>query len=230
MPIRLRQKLQPSSGSSMYPSVSEDNGIAALVNSDQRVYSVGVSTGAIAEMRMATASSTRRIIATTIDGEGAKFCQKQIEEAGFLNQIEIKLEDVSSPLPYPNAYFDFIYARLVLHYLPKNNLIQALTELHRALKTGSKLFVVVRSTDCFEAKDNHSIFDLDTGMTAYTSNDNSYSRYFHTKESIQNFLVSAGFHIEYVKTYEEQLCVDFYRTQLSEQMDVLIEVLASKIN
>ena len=207
-----------------YPSISEDNGIAALTDRDQCVYSVGISTGGVAEMRMAALSPTRHIIATTLDHEGAKYAQRQCSSA----QIEIKVEDVAAPLPYPNEYFDFVYARLVLHYLPRNSLVRALAELYRVLKTSGKLFVVVRSADCLEAKDKSSIFDPHTGMTTYISNGNSYSRYFHTEESIQSFLISSGFRIERINTYEEQLCVDFHRTQLSPQTDVLIEVLASK--
>ena len=37
-------------------------------------------------------------------------------------QIESKFEDVSQPLPYKDSYFDYAYARLVLHYLPKKAL------------------------------------------------------------------------------------------------------------
>ena len=212
----------------MKKSISEDNGIATITDCDQLIYSVGMSTGGAAEMRMAVASPTRSIIATTLDQEGAAFAHKQCEGAKLLNQIEIKVEDVTDPLPYPNELFDFVYARLVLHYLPKDSLICALAELYRVLKPSGKLFVVVRSTDCVEAGDKSSALDPHTEMTTYTSNGNSYSRYFHTEESIQGFLVSAGFYIEHVKTYEEQLCVDFHRTQPSPQTDVLVEVLASK--
>lgn len=211
-----------------YPSISEDNGLATLRDHDDHIYSVGISTGGAAEMRMAAASPLRRIIATTIDKEGAKFAQKQIEDAGLFNQIEVKVEDVAAPLSYPNECFDFVYARLVLHYLPRNSLIQALGELYRVMKPGGRLFVVVRSTGCDEARGKNSIFDPETGMTTYTESGNSYSRYFHTAESIQDFLTSCSFHIEHVKTYREHLCIDFHRAKLSEQIDPLIEVLASR--
>src|ERR1700722_12140261 len=205
----------------MHSSISENNGLAALAGDDQRIYSVGISTGGVAEMRMAEASPARHIIATTIDREGARFAQEQVKVVGLQNQIEIKLEDVAAPLAYPEGYFDFIYARLVLHYLPRNSLKGALGDLYRVLKPRGRLFVVVRSTDCMEAKSKDSVLDPETGMRTYTSNGQSYSRFFHSSESIQDYLASAGFQIMHIKAYPEQLCVDFQRTQPSKQVDAL---------
>lgn len=210
-------------------SISEDHGIAALTDADKRIYSVGISTGGIAEMRMARADPDRRIIATTIDAGGAAFARVEIEKAGLSNQIEVKIEDVAHALPYPDGYFDFIYARLVLHYLPKIELVRALQELFRVLRSEGRLFVVVRSIECPEAKEG--VFDFDTGMTTYHGADGrSFSRYFHSEKSLQDHLASSGFNINSVKSYQEHLCTDFQRTQLASQVDVLIEVLASKEN
>lgn len=103
-------------------SASEDHGIAALTDQDLKVFSVGISTGGIAEMRMAELNRKRHIIATTIDQDGVAFAKEQIAELHLENQIDAKVEDVSEPLPYANNHFDYIYARLVLHYLPKTNL------------------------------------------------------------------------------------------------------------
>jgi ubiquinone/menaquinone biosynthesis C-methylase UbiE len=212
----------------MQPSISENNGLACMGEGDLSIYSVGISTGGSAEMRMALASDARRIIATTIDKEGLRFARDRIEKAGLSERIEAKLEDVSSPLPYPDGNFDFIYARLVLHYLSKKNLIQALQELYRVLKSSGKIFAVVRSSNCYEASAPDAVLDPETGMTAYRSHGQAYSRLFHTADSLQNSLKDAGFCIEHVKTYDEQLCVDFQRTQPAWREDSLIEVLAKK--
>ena len=219
--------MNSTSRSVLRVSISEDHGIAALSDTDKRIYSVGISTGGVAEMRMAVADPRRRIVATTIDAEGARFAQIEIEKAGLSKQIEVKIEDVARPLPYPDEYFDFIYARLVLHYLPKIELVRALRELFRVLRLKGRLFVVVRSIECPEAK--NGALDLDTGMTTYHGTDGrAFSRYFHNEKSIQEHLGAAGFHIHAVKSYDEHLCIDFQRTQLASQVDVLIEVLASK--
>ena len=213
----------------MHQSISENNGIATLNDNDLQIYSVGISTGGIAEIRMVELNPQRKVIATTIDTKGANFAREHIESKGLLKQVIVKVEDVSKPLPYEDASFDFIYARLVLHYLPKTELVQALNELHRLLKDGGKLFVVVRSSSCYEATSKNAIFDPLTRLTTYISNDgNSYSRFFHTENSIQEYLRDSGFRIQHIKSYEEQLCIDFQRTKLSNYIDELIEVLSSK--
>lgn len=213
----------------MYQSFSENNGIANLKNDDLQIYSIGISTGGIAEMRMAELNPQRIVIATTLDAKGADFAREQIEAKGLSKQVIVKIEDVSKPLPYEDCSFDFIYARLVLHYLPKIELLQALDELHRVLKKNGKIFIVVRSLKCYEATFENAIHDPITGLTTYTSNDgSSYSRFFHSENSIQEYLKSMGFTIQHVNSYEEQLCIDFQRTQLSPYIDPLIEVVSLK--
>jgi SAM-dependent methyltransferase len=209
-------------------SQSEENGLNAIQDAHQRIYSVGISTGAAAEMRMALSSKDRRIIATTIDVEGALFAQEKIAKAGLSKQIDVKIEDIAKPLAYPEEHFDFVYARLVLHYLSAQDLSAALAELNRILKWGGKLFIVVRSHLCVEAQDSNVSPDPETKMTTYSSHGRTYSRYFHSEESIQEYVKSAGFCIQHIDTYFERLCVDFKRTQLSPHEDSLIEVLAYK--
>lgn len=214
----------------MYQSVSENNGIAALNEDDLKIYSVGISTGGLAEMRMAELNSKRTVIATTIDVKGANFATEHIKAKGLSKQVIVKIEDVSKPLPYEKGSFDFIYARLVLHYLTKIELIGSLNELHRVLKTGGKLFIVVRSAKCLAASSEGIIYDPYTGLITYKSdNGQFYSRYFHTENSIEGYLRTSGFIVQHVKSYEEHLCVDFERTKLSRTIDDLIEVLASKL-
>jgi len=215
-------------------SISEDNGIATLTNNDLRVLSVGISTGGVAEIRMAEANPKRHIVATTIDQEGVAFAKKYIAEKHLDSQIEAKIEDVADPLPYADANFDYIYARLVLHYLPKDKLAKALAELYRVLKPGGKLFVVVRSTKCPDATRPEAHFDPETNLTACTFIDektgksHSFSRFFHTEESISKYVAEAGFTVAYTKAYDEHLYVDFMRTELSPLTDNVIELLANK--
>ena len=211
-------------------SVSEDHGLKILTSGDLRIYSVGISTGGEAEIRMVSGDLGRHVTATTLDVVGAEFVRDQVSERGFSNQIDIKIEDVSKGLPYGDGYFDFVYARLVLHYLSKMALQDALRELCRVLKGDGKIFVVVRSVACAEAQDENSIFDAENGLTTYFFDGVSYSRYFHSEESIQRYLMSAGFSIEHVETYHEQLCHDFQRKNPSEKVQHLIEVLARKIS
>lgn len=209
-------------------SFSENRGLALLSQTDTRIYSVGISTGGMAEIRMAAKNPNCHIIATTIDPAGAEYAKKQIQQALFSDQIAVCIEDVAQPLPYPDKHFHIIYARLVLHYLPKQHLIQSLNELHRILVSDGKLFIVVRSCKCLDAQQTNAVYDSKTCMTTYFSKGLSLSRHFHTEESIQGYLTDAGFSIENITSYEELLCCDFQRTQPSEKPDDLIEVLARK--
>lgn len=215
-------------------SISEDHGIAALSDGDLNVYSVGISTGGVAEIRMAELNPKRHIVATTIDEQGVAFAKEQIAERHLEDRIAAKIEDVADQLSYPDNHFDYVYARLVLHYLPESKLVSALKELHRVLKPGGKLFVVVRSTDCPDATRKEAHYDPHTHLTTCTFTDEktgksySYSRYFHTQDSIRGYVTDAGFDVEYTKTYDEHLFVDFMRTELSPKTDNVIELLATK--
>lgn len=209
----------------MLNSISENNGLSLITDEDKDIYSVGISTGGAAEIRMAQDLADRHIITTTIDPAGAKFAKEQIDQASLSDRIEVKIEDVSQPLPYLDQRFDYIYARLVLHYLPKNDLKNALQELYRVLRANGRMFVVVRSTACVG---NDGQYNPENGMTTYSSkNGGTYSRFFHSEESICQFLRDAGFQILHVKAYDEQLCFDFERKQLSRDKDNLIEVLTT---
>jgi SAM-dependent methyltransferase len=217
-------------GPGMISSISEQNGIDRLRPQDLKIYSVGISTAGSAEIRMAEEHPNRQVVATTLDRHGAVLAKKEVAARGLEKQIEVKIEDVARPLPYPDGYFDFIYARLVLHYLDRARLVNALSELQRVLGRRGQLFVLVRSDACQEANSAEATLDQDTGLTSCISPSSGerYQRYFHSEESIRTYLVEAGFEIASCRSYEEQLCVDFHRLQPSNQIDTLIEVCATK--
>jgi SAM-dependent methyltransferase len=213
-------------------SLSENHGLEELAPDDLNVYSVGISTGGIAEMRMAEVP-LRRIIATTIDQRGLNFAQQQITDAGLNDQIELKLEDAAEQLPYEDGHFDFIYARLVLHYLPKDLLTFSLSSLHRILKPGGKFFAVVRSDKCEHAHMADSVYDPETKLTEYTENDtegNTFRlrRHFFSEHEFASYVMAAGFKISHVTSFDEHLYKDFMRTIPDTRTDNLVELLAIK--
>jgi ubiquinone/menaquinone biosynthesis C-methylase UbiE len=180
-------------------------------------------------MRMVDHQPNRHIIATTIDHEGLEFAAKLIAENGLSDQIACKLENVAEPLAHPDSSFDFIYARLVLHYLPKQQLVPALSELYRVLKPGGRIFVVVRSTECPEPQQPDSVHDKITGLTRYRSYGGDWpQRYFHTPESIRGYVEQAGFALSHIQAYPETLYLDFRRTHPQPQPDHVIELIAEK--
>ncbi len=209
----------------MMESHSEDRGISLLSEEDLRIYSVGISTAGRAELRMA--QSGREVVATTLDRKGAAHTEALVVQEGLSERIEVRIEDVQGPLPYENSLFDFVYARLVFHYLTRSELQSALKELYRILRPGGKIFAVVQSTECYVAKEGD--YNPQTGMTAYFSKYRGTTlRYFHTKESISNHLHEAGFIVVHTKSYKELLCHDYKREVICERPVHLIEVLATK--
>ena len=211
-----------------FPSKSEDQGISILQNTDINIYSVGISTAGFAEIRMAKLLDQRKVTATTIDTKGAEFSRELIRAEDLEDQISIKLEDVSKPLPHKDSSFDFVYARLVLHYLSKTELDNALNELHRILKPKGKIYIVVLSTDCPIAKTPGACYKPSTGLTTITSKWGPYTRYFHTEQSIKAHIEGARFSIDSMRMYDELLCRDYERKQPSKTPSSLIETVAIK--
>ncbi len=221
---------------SFKPSISEEHGINLIKDKDRNILSIGISTAGYAEIEMARKNPNSHIIAMTIDNKGLEFTKRIIIEEGLQERIELKIEDISEKLSYTDNYFDFIYARLVLHYLNNMQLENTLSEIYRVMKENSKFFIAVRSLDEWEAKLEGSTFDKETGFTKYpdiktigTNNVRYIYRRLHSKDSIEQFLLKAGFKIDYIQEYEEYLYRDYERIDINPKPNKIIEVCASKI-
>lgn len=217
------------------PSKSEENGINLITENDLNILSIGISTAGSAEIKMAEKNHNSHIIATTIDKEGLNYTKNIIEQYGLSDRIETKLEDVSEKMPYNDEFFDFIYARLVLHYLDNENLRKALKEIKRVMKKHGRLYIVVRSRDEWEAKLEGATYDENTGITKYPQYDTLGTdkveylyRRLHTVDSLSSFLVEEGFDIKYIKEYKEQSYKDYKRTEKVKYPNSLIECLCEK--
>lgn len=212
-------------------SISEEHGLANVPRDSTAILSVGISTEGMAECRMATSNPNCRVIATTLDIEGLELAERHIRNEQLEDRILVKIEDVSKPAPYPDGNFDYIYARLVLHYLNKQELASALSELHRITKNGGSIYIVVRSVECPAYRRPTSTHDEMSGITTYITSKGEHvrQRYFHTEHSISTALDLANFKITHVKQYEETLSLDFDRSVLLDYDDNLIEVLAKKL-
>lgn len=216
------------------PSTSEERGLIQLKETDLTVFSPGISTAGFAEIRMAKQNPNRKIIATTIDKKGLEFANDVIAEAGLENQIETRYEDLRNG-NYPENYFDFIYARLVLHYLSFIDLDDVLIKFYNSLKSGGRVFIVVRSVKNADFNDPNTSFDSNTKLTTITYRkadgiaEGHSERYFHTPESICEHLQKVGFKTTEVAEYQERLYKDFMRKEISPREDFVIEVIAKKI-
>lgn len=217
------------------PSISEQNGLDCLKKEDKEILSIGISTGGAAEIEMVHKNKDCHVIATTIDKSGLEFSKNIVNELGLSDRIELKLEDVSEKLVYQDEKFDFIYARLVFHYLNDEKLKNTLEEIFRVLKKSGRLFIVVRSMEEWEAKLEGATYDATTGMTTYpdirtlgTESIRYISRRLHSQKSIKDALENADFIIKYCKEYEEYLYRDYKRIVKNPQPNKLIEICATK--
>jgi cyclopropane fatty-acyl-phospholipid synthase-like methyltransferase len=212
-------------------SRSEQDGLGCLQDTDLRILSVGISTAGRAEILMAQQNSNRHIVATTLDAHGAASTREQIAAAGLSDRITVKLEDISAePVPYDADAFDFVYARLVLHYLSAQALEVALSNIQTILKKGGMLFVVVRSTESEEIQMKADVvIDENTQLTTYTNSEGvPATRYFHTQHSISSALERHGFVIERISQFDEDLSTSFDRNNGIWNPNNLIELIAYK--
>lgn len=216
-------------------SISETNGIDLVSKEDRKILSIGISTSGNAEIEMIQKNPNVHITATTIDKEGLEITRKIVVENNLEEKITLKLEDITEPTNYKDNSFDYVYARLVLHYLDNEQLRKSLKEIYRILKENGKFFVVVRSVNAWEAKLDGTTYDEKTGLTKHpdirtynTPNVKYCYRRLHSEESIKEFLEEANFKVTSIKTYDEILSPDYNREKMNEKASELIEVIAQK--
>lgn len=208
--------------------VSELDGLNLINRDMNNILSVGISTNGNAEIEM-TNRFGGLVTATTIDEKGLNNTREIVEGRNLLNRIDLKLEDVRDKNIYPDNYFDFIYARLVLHYLADNELLDVLKEFKRILKDNGLLYIVVRSNNCSEPHDGFLEYYEETGMTKHVAFDGRIAtRRFHSIESISNAIKESGFNIKNIKDYDEVLYADYERTVEVTARNNLIELICSK--
>jgi cyclopropane fatty-acyl-phospholipid synthase-like methyltransferase len=220
------------------PSFSEDKGLELIGSQPQRILSIGISSGGFAEIKMALLNPANHIIATTIDENGLQAVRKNIKLMGLEDRIEIKLEDVSGDWRYSESQFDFIYARLVLHYLNDQKMAKALSNIYGSLKPGGTFFSVVHSEESPKkyAGYGQANFDDRTGLTAVpffeedgTTVKHEYVRRFYSIEEYEKLIELNGFEVKDVKEFDELLYIDFMRTIPAEfGEDTLIYCVARK--
>lgn len=216
-------------------SKSEKRGLMLLRPTMNNILSIGISTGGIAELKMAQTCPNAKVIATTIDEKGLNFSKEKLAQFKESNRIDAKIEDVSKPMPYENDTFDFVYARLVLHYLTKQQLEDALNEIYRVLKPGGTFFIVARNNKEWELTKPEFIisYDEESNITTYYEQwkkDVIRKRQFLSEIQLKDILTKHNFIIKSIKSYREYLYTDYERTNenKSKKPNYLTELVASK--
>ena len=211
------------------PSKTEDYAIKLIPYNTRNILSIGISTGCSAEVRMAQRYYATRIIATTIDKEGRDYARRVVAKYGLTKQIQVKLEDVRNPMPYPDEAFDLVYARLVLHYLTKQEFEHALNEIYRVLKPGGLFYIVMHSIRDKNLKKMHPTYDAETNLVTFTNQTGArVKRQFFDIDELVEILTDYGFNIARTKICKEKLYVDFQRTKEWNHKSKLISVVAYK--
>ena len=217
------------------PSKSEKRGLKHLKSTMKNILSIGISTGGSAEINMAKTCPEAKIVATTIDEKGLKFSIEKMSNYKEFAQIEAKIEDVSKPMIYADNTFDYVYARLVLHYLNKQQLNDALNEIYRVLKPNGILFVVARNNKEWELRKPEFVisYDEETNITTYYEQwkkEIIRKRQFLSEDQLKEVLTAHNFKIKSVKSYREKLYTDYERTRKyrSKKPNYLTEVVAVK--
>ena len=217
------------------PSKSEKRGLKQLKSTMKNILSIGISTGGSAEINMAKTCPEAKIVATTIDKKGLKFSIEKMSNYKEFAQIEAKIEDVSKPMIYADNTFDYVYARLVLHYLNKQQLNDALNEIYRVLKPNGTLFVVARNNKEWELIKPEFVisYDEETNITTYYEQwkkEIIRKRQFLSEDQLKEVLTAHNFKIKSVKSYREKLYTDYERTRKyrSKKPNYLTEVVAVK--
>lgn len=217
------------------PSRSEKRGLKLIKPNMEMILSIGISTGGSAEINMAKACPNAKIIATTVDEKGLNFSIEKMSKFPEFSQIEAKIEDVSKPMPYDDNTFDYVYARLVLHYLNRQQLDDALNEIYRVLKPNGTLFIVARNNKEWELRKPEFVisYDEQTNITTYYSQWEKKvidKRQFLSEEQLRSVLKAHNFKIQSVASYRERLYTDYERTRKnrSKKPNYLTEVVAVK--
>ena len=217
------------------PSKSEGRAIKLLDKTYTNILSIGISTGGSAEINIARKCPLAHVVATTIDEKGLKFSNEKIANYPEYSRIETKIEDVSKPMPYQNNTFDFVYARLVLHYLNKQQLNDALNEIFRVLKPNGTIFIVARNDKEWELTKPEFIISYDekTNLTTYYEQwkkEKIRTRQFLSQKQLTLLLCEHGFKISRAKDYREYLFTDYERTNKnkSKKPNYLTEIVATK--
>lgn len=217
-------------------SKSEKRAMKLLKQTYTSILSVGISTGGSAEINIARKCPNAKIIATSIDEKGLQFSNDKIKSHPEHARIQTKIEDVSKPMPYKDNNFDFVYARLVLHYLSKQQLSDALKEIYRVLKPKGLFFVVARNNKEWELKKPEFIISYDekTNMTTYyeqLKKEKIQTRQFLSQEQLKTVLAEHDFRICSAKDYREYLFTDYERTNKnkSKKPNYLTEIVATKL-
>jgi len=110
----------------------------ARIKPGDKVLDVGCGTGDLTLTAMKCAGSSGSAYGIDASPEGVDLARKKAERSGAKAVFEVGLIE---KIPYPDATFDVVISRLVIHHLPDDLKRQGFAEIFRVLKPGGLFFL-----------------------------------------------------------------------------------------
>lgn len=130
--------------------------------------------------------------------------------------------DVTSPFPYPNDAFEYVYSSHLLEHLPREKARFCISEIHRVLMTGGVARLAVPDLDRVVAGYDPSDADsfLDALFEADQKRDKNRHHWHYNATSLIRLLEGAGFARAHRCAFRDGKCPDL--EQLETRPDSLI--------
>ena len=110
----------------------------ARIKPGDKVLDVGCGTGDLTLTAKKYAGSSGSAYGIDASPEGVDLARKKAERSGAKAVFEVGLIE---KIPYPDAAFDVVISRLVIHHLPDDLKHQGFAEIFRVLKPGGLFFL-----------------------------------------------------------------------------------------
>ena len=114
-------------------------GFLAQVKSGDKVLDVGCGSGRLTLAAQEWAGAEGEAVGIDPSPEMIRIARRNAARAGLMAKFEL---GVAESLPFPDASFDLVLNRLMLHHLPVDLRQRGLTEMRRVLKPGGLCLVV----------------------------------------------------------------------------------------
>ncbi|KKW31709.1 MAG: hypothetical protein UY75_C0002G0022 [Parcubacteria group bacterium GW2011_GWC2_52_8c] len=120
-----------------------------------------------------------KVVSTDYSERGIEHNRAKLSQ-GLEKKISIQKVNIAEPLPFRDAMFDVVYSHLALHYFDKKTTESIVQEIHRVLKLGGVLALLLNSTNDPEFGDGTKIEE------DFFEIDGIQKRYFHL-DTIRRF-------------------------------------------
>lgn len=87
-----------------------------------------------------------RVVSTDFSEVGLEYSRAKLPKE-LKEKISIQVVNIAEPLPFGNGIFDAVYSHLALHYFNQKTTEETFQEIHRVLKPGGVLALLLNSTD-----------------------------------------------------------------------------------